>query len=382
MKVPFLDLKAQYNSIREEINDAIQKVLDSCAFAGGPFVEEFEENFAEFCQTRYAIAVGSGTSALWMALLALDIGAGDEVITAANTFIATAEAISYTGAKPVFVDVDAQTYNMNPELLEAAITLQTKAIIPVHLYGQMADMGQVMEIAERYNLHVIEDASQAHGAEYKSLRAGSIGDLGCFSFYPGKNLGAYGEAGCVVTNRNRLAEVIRKLRDHGQSKKYHHDLVGWNARMDGVQGAVLNVKLKYLNEWNEARRKNANLYNELLREIDSVITPQEADFRKHVYHIYAIRTRDRNDLIKELAEKEIFCGIHYPIPVHLTDAYQYLEYQKNSFPVAEELAEDLISLPMFAELQREHIEIIADEIKNFLKFKYPSSVNFVPANRM
>ena len=367
MKVAFLDLKAQYNSIKEEVNEAIQKVLESCAFAGGPFVEEFENNFAQFCQTPHAVGVSSGTSALWMALLALDIGAEDEVIIPANTFIATAEAVSYAGAKPVFVDVDEQTYTMNPELVEAAITPRTKAIIPVHLFGQMADMDAVMEIAHGYGLAVIEDASQAHGAEYKDRRAGSIGDLGCFSFYPGKNLGAYGEAGCVVTNRNDLAEKIQKLRDHGQSKKYYHDLIGWNGRMDGIQGAVLSVKLRHLEEWNSRRRQHALKYNELLRGQEQLITPTEANSAKHVYHIYALRTPGRDKLIKHLAENEIYCGIHYPIPLHLQKAYQYLGHQKGDYPVSEQCASEYISLPMFPELTNIQIERVVQLIGEFIE---------------
>ncbi len=262
MKVPFLDLKAQYKTIREEISIAIQKVLDSCAFAGGPFVEEFENEFAKFCGCKYAIGVGSGTEALWLTMIALGIGEGDEVITVPNTFIATVEAISFCGAKPIFVDINKNYYTMNPALLEQAITPKTKAIIPVHLFGQVADMDPIMDVAKKHGLFVIEDTCQAHGAEYMGKKTGSIGDTGCFSFYPGKNLGAYGEAGAVVTNNMELNEKIRMLRDHGQSKKYYHDIVGWNARMDGIQGAILSVKLKHLSKWNEARRTNAKLYNE------------------------------------------------------------------------------------------------------------------------
>ena len=267
-------------AIREEIAAAIQQVLDKTAFAGGPFVAQFEKEFAAFCGTQYAIGVGNGTDALWLALLALGVGPGDEVITVPNTFIATAEAISYCGAKPVFVDVDPETYNMDPAKLEAAITPKTKAIIPVHLFGQTADMDPILAIARKRKLFVIEDACQAHGAEYKGKKAGSIGDAGCFSFYPGKNLGAYGEAGAVVTNDEELAKKIRMLRDHGQAKKYYHCVIGWNARMDGIQGAVLSVKLKHLPAWNEGRRRNAALYGELLKGVKGVTTPTEAGVRK------------------------------------------------------------------------------------------------------
>jgi dTDP-4-amino-4,6-dideoxygalactose transaminase len=363
MKVPYLDLKAQYESIRGEIGDAIQQVLDRTAFAGGPFVAQFEKEFAAFCGTRFSAGVGSGTDALWMALLGLGIGPGDEVVTVPDTFIATAEAISWCGAKPVFVDVDPFTYNMDPSKLEAAVTEKTKAIIPVHLFGQMADMDPIMEIARKRKLFVIEDASQAHGAEYKGRKAGSIGDAGCFSFYPGKNLGAYGEAGAVVTGNEELDRKMRMLRDHGQAKKYHHTLVGWNARMDGIQGAILSVKLRHLGAWTENRRRNAKIYDELLKGATGVVTPAEARYGKHVYHIYAIRVADRDRLIASLAEKDIHCGIHYPIPLHLLDAYRSLGYREGAFPVAEKAASEFVSLPMYAELTGEQIARVAAELK-------------------
>ena len=366
MKVPFLDLKTQYQSISEEIDIALRHVLNTTAFSGGPQVERFEEQFASFCQCKSAIGVGSGTEALWLTLLALGIGRGDEVITVPNTFIATVEAISLCGATPVFVDVDAQSYNMNPHLLKNAITPRTKAVIPVHLYGQMADMDPIMEIAGKHGLFVIEDACQAHGAEYKGHRAGSMGDAGCFSFYPGKNLGAYGEAGGVVTNNPELAAKVRMLRDHGQSRKYHHEVIGVNSRMDGFQGAVLGVKLKYLAIWNEARRRNAQKYRELLSGIDGVILPREMDYARHVYHIFAVRVRNRSDFMTELTEKGIGCGIHYPIPVHLQNAYAFLGKGAKSFPVTEECADDIVSLPMSPELTGEQIEYVADTIKRFL----------------
>jgi dTDP-4-amino-4,6-dideoxygalactose transaminase len=366
MKIPFLDLRAQHDSIRDEIEFAIKQVIDSTAFAGGPFVTQFEKEFASFCQCDYAIGVGTGTDALWLSLLALGIGEGDEVITVPNTFIATAEAISFTGARPVFVDIEEKTYNMNPTLLEAALTPRTKAIIPVHLYGQMADMDPIMEIAKAHKLFVIEDACQAHGAEYKGRRAGSIGETGCFSFYPGKNLGACGEGGAIVTNNPDLEKKIRILRDHGQPKKYYHTVIGWNARMDGLQGAILSVKLKHLVPWNEARRKNAQLYGELLAEVDGVFVPREADYAKHVYHIYAIRLQNRDALISALAEKDITCGIHYPVPVHLQEAYHFLELRAGSYPIAEKCAEELVSLPMFPELTKGQIHHVVHEIKKFL----------------
>ena len=367
MKVPFLDLRMQYESIKDEVHQAIREVCESCAFAGGPFVAEFEKAFASFCGTKYAIGVASGTDAIWAALIAVGIGPGDEVITTPNTFIATAEAITFSGAKPVFVDIDERTYNINPELIEAAITPRTKAIIPVHLYGQPADMDPIMETARRYNLFVIEDACQAHGAEYKGRPAGSIGDAGCFSFYPGKNLGAYGEAGAVTTNNAELADKMRTFRDHGQKKKYYHSIVGWNARMDGFQGAVLSVKLKYLSKWNEGRNKNASLYNKLLGGVDGVVTPEKADYAKHVYHIYAVRTKKRDEMISFLAQKDVLCGIHYPVPLHLQEAYKSLGYKKGDFPIAEKCAEEIVSLPMFAELTGEQIKKVASEIKIFLE---------------
>jgi len=365
MKVPFLDLQAQYKSIQVEIHEAIQEVMDRTAFAGGPFVERFESEFASFCQSSFAVGCGSGTSALFLALYGLGIGRGDEVITAANTFIATAEAISACGATPVFVDIDEQTYTMNPALFEEAITPKTKAVIPVHLYGQMAEMDSIIEIARARDLYVIEDACQAHGAEYKGRRAGSIGDAGCFSFYPGKNLGAYGEAGAVVTHNAELAGVMRRYRDHGQEKKYYHSMIGWNDRMDGLQGAILSVKLKHLPAWNEARRNNAQFYKTLLSNVDCIVTPIEAEAAKHVYHIYAIRVRDREALMKALLEKDIHCGIHYPIPLHLQEAYRSLGYEKNRLPVVERCVNEQLSLPMFAELSRAQIETVCEQIKAF-----------------
>jgi dTDP-4-amino-4,6-dideoxygalactose transaminase len=363
MNVPFLDLKSQYLSIKNEIQAALEGVLEKTAFAGGPFVAQFEKEFAGFCGTEQAVGVGNGTDALWMALLGLGVGPGDEVITVPDTFIATAEAISYCGATPVFVDVDERSYNMDPNLLEAAITSKTKAIIPVHLFGQMADMDPIMEIARKHNLFVLEDASQAHGARYNGKPAGSIGDAGCFSFYPGKNLGAYGEAGAVVTNNAGLADRMRMYRDHGSPKKYYHKVLGWNARMDGFQGAVLSVKLKYLPQWNESRRKNAAIYNELFAGFGSVVTPVEMGYGKHVYHVYALRVKNRDALITALGEKGVGTNIHYPVPVHLQDAYSFLGLKKGSYPVAEKCASDFVSLPMFAELTAEQIRYVSDEVK-------------------
>lgn len=365
MNVPFLDLKAQYLSIREEVQAAINEVLDSTAFAGGPFVSRFEDEFAKFCGCKHAIGVGSGTDALWLALLASGVEKGDEVITVPNTFIATAEAITYCGAKPVFIDVDEKTLNMNPELLERAITKRTKAVIPVHLFGQPADMDPIKEIAKKYNLFVIEDACQAHGALYKGEKAGSMGIAGCFSFYPGKNLGAFGEAGAVVTDSEELANKVRVYRDHGQPQKYYHDVIGWNARMDGIQGAVLSVKLKYLSKWNENRRVKAQKYDRLLNSLDNIRLPVEKNNVRHVYHLYAVRDSKRDALIEYLSGKGVATGIHYPVPLHRTKAYEDLGLQPGSFPVAELAATELISLPMYPELTDEQITYICNCIKEF-----------------
>jgi dTDP-4-amino-4,6-dideoxygalactose transaminase len=365
MNVPFLDLKAQYRPIKDEIHAALDAVLEKTAFAGGPFVAQFEEDFAAFCGTKYAVGVGNGTDALWMALLALGVKPGDEVITVPDTFIATAEAITYCGAIPVFVDVDEKSYNMDPALLEKAIGPRTKGIIPVHIFGQMADMEPVLEIAKKHGLFVVEDASQAHGALYRGSLAGSLGDAGCFSFYPGKNLGAYGEAGAVVTNNESLAEKMRMFRDHGSVKKYYHDVVGWNARMDGFQGAILSVKLKYLPSWNDGRRKNAALYDELLSGLDGVIIPKEMSYGKHVYHVYALRVRNRDALISTLNQKGIGTNVHYPVPIHLQNAYSFLDIDPGTYPIAEKCASEFISLPMFAELTEEQIRYVAGAVKEW-----------------
>jgi dTDP-4-amino-4,6-dideoxygalactose transaminase len=359
MNVPFLDLKAHHAPLIEELNRAVREVIESSAFAGGPFVEKFEEEFAAFCGSSDAIAVGNGTDALWLSLLALGIGEGDEVITVPNTFIATAEAITYCKARPVFVDVDQDTFTMNPAELEKSLTERTKAIIPVHLFGQPADMDPILEFARAHGLFVVEDAAQAHGAEYKGRKAGTMGDAGCFSFYPGKNLGAFGEAGAVVTNDPELRKQIQMLRDHGQSQKYYHALMGWNCRMDGIQAAVLSIKLRHLCEANSLRRKHASEYNQALAGIDGVLTPFEAKYARHVYHVYAIRVQQRDAVRRHLQEKGVGCAVHYPVPIHLQDACRNLGYSKGAFPIAENLAEEFVSLPMFPELTEEQIEYVA-----------------------
>lgn len=347
--IPFVDLKAQYASIKTEVNAAIQGVLDSCQFTLGSEVAAFEEEFAAYSQSKLGIAVNTGTSALHLSLLAANIGRGDEVITVPFTFVATVSAIDYTGAKAVLVDIDPHTYTMDPAKIEAAITPRTKAIIPVHLYGQPADMDPILAIAKRHNLVVIEDACQAHGAEYKGRRAGSMGDMGCFSFYPGKNLGAYGEGGLVTTQNAEFARTIRMLRDWGAEKKYQHVLKGYNFRMEGIQGAVLRVKLRYLEGWTESRRRAAATYDRLFAG-SGVPTPQAMDYARHVYHIYAVRTADRAGWQQALNAQGIQTGIHYPIPVHLLPAFADLGYAAGAFPHSERAANEVLSLPMFPEL--------------------------------
>lgn len=363
MNVPFLDLKAQYVALKSDFDDAIQAVIEKTAFAGGPFVTQFENEFADFCGRKHCIGVGSGTDALWFALLALGIGPGDEVITAVDTFIATAEAISFCGATPVFVDVDPVTYNMDPGQLEGAFSAKTAAVIPVHLFGQMADLDPIVALARQRGIPVVEDASQAHGAEYRGQTPGTLSEAACFSFYPGKNLGAYGEAGGIVTDNDELAAKARMLRDHGQGEKYYHEVVGWNGRMDGIQGAVLSVKLKHLNEITDARRRHAATYASLLADAEGLVLPREADYAKHVYHIYAVRVANRDRVMAALRSKGIGCGIHYPVPLHLQNAYRTLGYNKGDFPVAETSAAEFVSLPMFPELTRAQIEYVADELR-------------------
>jgi len=347
--IPFVDLKAQYTGIKDEVNAAILGVLDTCQFTLGSEVAAFEEEFATYCQAQYGIGVNTGTSALHLALLAAGIGPGDEVITVPFTFVATVAAIYYTGATPVFVDINPRTFTIDVKAIEAAITDKTKAILPVHLYGQPADMDPILDIAKRHGLVVIEDAAQAHGAEYKGKRVGSIGDMGCFSFYPGKNLGAYGEGGMVVTSNPEYTRTIRMLRDWGAEQKYQHVLKGYNFRLEGIQGAVLRVKLRHLEAWTEARRAAAAHYNELMSD-SGVATPEAMPYARHVYHIYAIRTQQRSEWQQALQDKGIQTGIHYPIPVHLLPAYADLGYTKGDFPHSEQAANEVLSLPMFAEL--------------------------------
>lgn len=361
MPVPFLDLKAQYQSIKKEIDPAIQAVIDSCAFASGPAVEKFEKNFAKYCGTKHCIGVGNGTSALELILRAYGIGQGDEVITVANSFFASAEAISLANATPILVDCKEDDALIDMTKIEAAITQKTKAIIPVHLYGQCADMDAVMTIAKKHSLIVIEDACQAHGALYKGKKAGSMGHAAAFSFYPGKNLGAYGEAGAVTTNDDDVNKIIRMLRDHGMQEKYKHKVVGKNERMDGIQGAVLDIKLQHLDTWNDARRKHAALYRTLLESNPNVRLFAAHEDRTSNYHLFVVRVKNRDAVQEKLKEKGIATGIHYPIPIHLQEAYAE-KWEKGDFPVAEKLAREILSLPMYAELTEEMVREVCATI--------------------
>ncbi|MFH1671316.1 MAG: DegT/DnrJ/EryC1/StrS family aminotransferase [Candidatus Portnoybacteria bacterium] len=366
MKVPLIDLQLQYKQIEPEIQAVIKKVLDNANFILGEEVKLFEEEFARYCGSRFAVGVASGTDALLLSLLARGIGKEDEVITVANTFAATAEAICWTGAKPVLIDIDPDNYNLDLNLLERAITKKTKAILPVHLFGRPVDMGKLMEIANRNNLLVIEDACQSHGAKYKEKKVGSFGLAGCFSFYPSKNLGAFGDAGMVTTNSEEIYGKIRILRNHGEKQKYFHETKGFNSRLDNLQAAVLRVKLKYLDEWNKTRNKWAQLYTSLL-EGTSLITPRIEPQLCHVFHLYVVRSKKRDKLLNFLKEREIYAGIHYPIPIHLLPAFKNLGYKEGDFPIAERYAREIISLPMFPELTEEKINYIVEIIKEFEK---------------
>ena len=360
--IPYVDLKTQYRSIKAEIDAAIAGVLENSQFVLGSEVAEFEREFAAYCATGHAVGVNSGTSALHLALLAARVGPGDEVVTTPFTFVATVAAIEWTGATPVYVDIDPESYNLDPGRLESALTSRTKAIVPVHLYGQPADMEPILDTARARGILVIEDAAQAHGAEYKGQRAGSLADLACFSFYPAKNLGAYGEAGAVVTANPEYAKTVRLLRSWGESRRYYHDVRGFNYRMEGMQGAILRVKLRHLERWTEARRANAALYDSLLKD-SGVVTPREMPYSRHVYTVYAIRTPRRDALAEALKAADIQYGIHYPIPLHLQHAYRDARYGPGAFPIAERVAQEVLSLPMFPELQRAQIERIAEVVR-------------------
>jgi len=366
MKIPLVDLQSQYQKIGPELKEKILQIMERGDFVLGEDLKLFEKEFADYCQANYAIGVGSGTEALHLSLLALGIKEGDEVITSANTFAATVAAVYWTGAKPVLVDISPQNYNINLSLLEKAITSKTKAIIPVHLYGQPVDMDKLKEICKVHNLLIIEDACQAHGAKYKNHRVGSLGDIAAFSFYPGKNLGAAGEGGIITTNNKDWADKIIMLRNHGQKQKYLHEIKGFNSRLDNLQAVILRVKLKHLDEWNELRNKWAALYTKLLNET-SLTTPKAEDWVYHVFHIYGALCKKRDALINYLKEKEIGAGIHYPIPIHLLDAFQDLGYKEGDFPITEKFAKEIISLPIFPELNEEKINYVVNAIKEFEK---------------
>ncbi len=367
MNVPFVDLKAQYQSIREEMDEGIQDVIANAAFVGGPAVKAFEEEFARFCAVKSCVGVGNGTDALYLALRCSGVGAGHEVIVPANTFVATSEAVTMTGAKVVFCDVDPRTYNLDVTRLPVLVNNRTRAILPVHLYGQPADMQPILGLAGAKDLIVIEDAAQAHGAEYRGIRAGTIGHAGCFSFYPGKNLGAYGDAGAVVSNDEAFAAKVRMTANHGRAKKYDHLFEAVNSRLDAVQAAVLKTKLRHLETWTEERRANASLYNELL-DGTPVATPHELPNVRAVYHLYVIRVPDgkRDALRSHLADNGIATGVHYPIALPNLQAYSYLGHREEDFPVATRLSKEILSLPMFPELTRSQVEYVAENIRRFL----------------
>ncbi|HEX3741012.1 MAG TPA: DegT/DnrJ/EryC1/StrS family aminotransferase [Terriglobales bacterium] len=365
-KVAFVDLYQQHQAIEEELVEVFRRVLRKSSFILGPEVVAFEKEFAAYIGASDCIAVNNGTAALQLVLAGLGIGPGDEVITVANTFIATAEAISAVGARPVFVDVDPVSYTMDPQLVEAAITPNTKALLPVHLYGQAADVDALLEIARRHNLHLVEDACQAHGATYKGRKAGSLGVAGCFSFYPGKNLGCLGEGGAVVTSNPELAQRMRMLRDHGSVKKYEHSLPGYNFRLEGLQGGFLSVKLRHLDRWNVRRREVAKLYHELLSE-SSLGLPVEMGWGEHVYHLYVIQADDREALRNALNAAGVECGLHYPVPLHLQAAYADLGYEKGSFPVSEHLSGHILSLPMHPFITDEEVKRVASVLLESLQ---------------
>ncbi len=366
MEVPLVNLKAQYLRLKVEIDQAIQDVINSSQFLRGDALEEFEKNFANFCGSKFAVGCSSGTTALELALRTTKIKPYDEVITVPNTFTATAASISHVGAVPKFVDIDGKTFNIDVNKIEDAISTKTKAILPVHLYGQPCDMKQIKRIADNYDLIIIEDCAQANGAEYNGKRL-PISDIGCFSFFPAKNLGAFGDAGCIVTNNEDVASVTSMLLDHGRAKnkKYEHDLLGFNYRMANIQAAVLNVKLKFLHSFNKKRRENAKLYNDLLYKLDGIVIPFEAENSKHVYYVYTVKVKKRDELATFLKNNGITTQIYYPIPLHLQLAYKGLNYKRGDFPISEKVSEEILSLPMCPELKEDQIRYVVDKIKMF-----------------
>lgn len=368
MKINLLDLKAQYRTIEDEVNKVIKEVLESTHFIMGPNVKKLEEEIAEYTGVKYGIGVANGTDALMLTLRALGIGEGDEVITTPFTFFASAETTSVVGATPVFADIEKDTLCIDPESIEKNINSKTKAIIPVHIFGQMCDMDRIMEIANKHNLIVIEDACQAIGAEYKGKRAGSIGHVGCYSFFPTKNLGGYGDGGMIVTSDKELADKIKLLRVHGSKVKYHHEAIGYNSRLDEMQAAILRVKLKYIDKWNNSRYEHAHIYNELLKDLD-IVLPTEREACKHVYHLYTIQSTRRDEIIECLKENEIASGIYYPIPVHLQEVYKHLGYKQGDIPNAEDACTKTFALPLYPEMTREQQEYVVTKIKDFFENK-------------
>ena len=364
MQVPFVDLKTQYQQLKDEMASAMGEVLDSCGFILGPAVSRFESQFAQFCEVEHAVGVASGLDALILALRALDVGPGDEVIVQANTFIATALAVTATGARPVLVDCEAVHYNLDVAQIKEAITERTKVILPVHLYGQPADMNEMLSLAEEAGLFVVEDAAQAHGARYHGNRCGSMGNLGCFSFYPGKNLGAYGDGGAITTDDAQLAARLRQIRNYGSEVKYHHSQKGVNSRLDSLQAAVLGVKLNYLEDWNRSRRSAAAAYCSGLEGLDLVL-PRTAEHNEHVFHLFVVQVEERDEFMRFLGEQGVSTGIHYPVPIHLQGAYAELEKPRGSFPVTEHMVDRLVSLPMFPEIEERQVDQVIKAVHDF-----------------
>ncbi len=380
MNVPFFDLKRQYLSIKPEIDQAIENTIDRCAFVAGEKVKQFEDDFAGYCGVKHAVGVCNGTSAIYVALSAIGVGRGDAVITVPLTFIATAEAITLSGARPIFVDIDEESFTISPAAVAAYVKsncrwdqdhkvltdkntgCRIKAIMPVHLYGQIGDMDEIIDIADEYSLYVIEDSAQAHGATYKNKKSGSIGHIGAFSFYPSKNLGAYGQGGMVTANDDKVIDKIRMHIDHGSNIRYEHQFEGWNFKMDGLQAAILDIKLKHLDEWNDKRRAHARVYDKNIREKDGLILPKEKAGRNHIYHLYVVRVKDRSGFMGFLKQKNVGTAIHYPIALHLQAAYKYLDHKEGDFPVSEECARQVVSLPMFPELTAEEVRYVSEAV--------------------
>lgn len=372
MKIPFLNLTPQYEQIKEQMNLALEETMQRGDFILGKEEVLFENEFAKYCDRKFCVGVNSGTDALFLGLLSLGIGPEDEIIVPAFTYVATALAVTYTGARPVFVDINEDTYNININGIEAAISKKTKAIIPVHLYGQPAEMKPLLDIARKYNLKIVEDASQAHGARYrmpedKWQMVGSLGDVGCFSFYPTKNLGAFGDAGAVVTDDESIYKKLLMLRDYGRKSRYEHTVLGYNSRLDTLQAAILRIKLRELDKWNDLRQRKAKIYSDSLKEMKSIVVPYEADYGRHVYHIYAIRVKDRDRIKNELTDEGIGVLVHYPIPLHLQEVYKGLGYKGGDFPVAERISGQVLSLPIYPHIQEEQIKIVVDTLKKIIK---------------